>query len=113
VTHPPLFFEATDPLEADDWLRTTKSKFGLLHYIEYQKTLYVTQQLRGLAGAWWASYTAALPANHQVLWGEFCITFRGHHLSVGVMGHKLTEFLDLRKENHSIYEYCQDFKNLT
>jgi hypothetical protein len=39
VTHPPLFSEATDPLEADNWLRTTESKFGLLQCTEYQKTL--------------------------------------------------------------------------
>jgi hypothetical protein len=41
VTHPPLFSKPIDPLEADNWLHTTKSKFGLLHYTEYQKTLYV------------------------------------------------------------------------
>jgi hypothetical protein len=35
VTHPPLFSEATEPLEADNWLHTTKSKFGLLHCIEF------------------------------------------------------------------------------
>jgi hypothetical protein len=39
-THPPLLSGAKDPLEANDWLHTTESKFGLLHYIEYQKTLY-------------------------------------------------------------------------
>ena len=39
ATHPPIFAEATDPLEADNWLRTTESKFGLLHCTEYQKTL--------------------------------------------------------------------------
>jgi hypothetical protein len=39
-THQPLFFGAKDPLEADDWLHTTKSKFGLLHCTEYQKTMY-------------------------------------------------------------------------
>jgi hypothetical protein len=42
VTHPPLFSGGKDPLEADDWLRTTESKFSLLHCIEYQKTLYAT-----------------------------------------------------------------------
>jgi hypothetical protein len=41
--HPPIFAEAIDPLEADSWLCTTESKFGLLHYIEYQKTLYAAQ----------------------------------------------------------------------
>jgi hypothetical protein len=35
VTHLPLFSELTDLLEADNWLCTTESKFGLLHYTEY------------------------------------------------------------------------------
>jgi hypothetical protein len=43
VTHPPLFSGGKDPLEADDWLRTTESKFSLLHCTEYQKTLYAAQ----------------------------------------------------------------------
>jgi hypothetical protein len=36
VTHPPLFSKVNDPLKADDWLRTTESKFDLLHNTEYQ-----------------------------------------------------------------------------
>jgi hypothetical protein len=95
ATHPPVFADATDPLEVDSWLRTIESKFGLLHYIEYQKTLYAMQQLRGSAGAWWASYIAALPADHQVPWGELCTAFRAHHLSAGLLYTKLKEFLDL------------------
>jgi hypothetical protein len=43
ATHPPGFADATDPLEADSWLRTTESMFGLLHYTEYQKTMYAAQ----------------------------------------------------------------------
>jgi hypothetical protein len=35
ATHPPVFADATDPLEADNWLCTTESKFGLLHYTGY------------------------------------------------------------------------------
>jgi hypothetical protein len=45
VTHPPVFAKLTDPLESDNWLSTIESKFGLLHYTEYQKTLYTAQQL--------------------------------------------------------------------
>jgi hypothetical protein len=41
VTHLSVFADVTDPLEADSWLRTMESKFGLLHCIEYQKTLCV------------------------------------------------------------------------
>ncbi len=69
ATHPPVFADATDPLEADSWLCTTESKFGQLHCTEYQKTLYAAQQLRGSARAWWVTYTATLPADHQVPWG--------------------------------------------
>jgi hypothetical protein len=101
-----------NPLEADDWLHTTESKFSLLHCTKYQKTLYAARQLRGLAGAWWASYTAALLADHHVPWGEFRIAFCGHHLSAGTMYRKLAEFLDLHQGNRSIDEYIQEFNNL-
>jgi hypothetical protein len=43
ATHPPIFADATDPLEVDNWLHTTESKFRLLHYTEYQNTMYVAQ----------------------------------------------------------------------
>jgi hypothetical protein len=45
ATFPPVFSGAKDPLDADNWLRTTESKFHLLHCVEYQKTLYAAQQL--------------------------------------------------------------------
>jgi hypothetical protein len=73
ATHPPVFTDATNPLEVDSWLRTMESKFGLLHCIEYQKTLYTSHQLRGAAGAWWACFIATLSANHHVPWGEFIL----------------------------------------
>jgi hypothetical protein len=41
VTHPSTFAEATDLLEADNWLRIIESKFRLLHYTETQKTLFM------------------------------------------------------------------------
>jgi hypothetical protein len=95
ATHPPVLADAIDPLEVDSWLRTTESKFGLLRCTEYPKTLYVAQQLRCAAGAWWAFHIATLPDDHHVPWGEFCTAFRAHHLSVGLLHNKLKEFLDL------------------
>jgi hypothetical protein len=34
-------------------------------------------------------------------------------LSMSTVRHKLVEFLDLRQGNHSVYEYTQEFNNLT
>jgi hypothetical protein len=107
ATHPPIFADATDPLEADSWLCTTESKFGLLHCIKYQKTMYVAQQLRGAAGAWWASYIATLPEDHHVPWGELCTAFRAHHLSACQLCSKRKEFLDLEQGNHSVFDYTR------
>jgi hypothetical protein len=112
VTHPPLFSGGKDLLEADNCLHTTESKFSLLHYTKYQKTLYAAQRLRGLPGAWWASYTAAILVGHHVPWGEFHTVFHGHYLSAGTMHRKLTKFLDLHQGNYSVYEYIQEFNNL-
>jgi hypothetical protein len=113
TTHPPVFADAIDPLEADSWLRTTESKFGLLHYTEYQKTLYAAQQLRSTAGAWWASYIVTLPVDHHVPWGEYRTVFRAHHLSVGLLRSKLKEFLDLEQGNPSVFDYTRQFNTLT
>jgi hypothetical protein len=35
ATHPPVFADATDPLEEDIWLPTMESKFRLLHYTQH------------------------------------------------------------------------------
>jgi hypothetical protein len=113
ATHLPIFADATDPLEADSYLCTTESMYGLLHCTEYQKTLYAVQQLRGAAGAWWASYIATLPNDHHVPWGEFHTAFRAHHLSVGLLHSKLKEFLDLEQGNHIVFDYTRQFNTLS
>jgi hypothetical protein len=43
ATHPPLFTEVGEPLEADHWLQVMESKFGLLRCTEVQKTLFTAQ----------------------------------------------------------------------
>jgi hypothetical protein len=112
ATHPLIFADATDPLEADNWLHTTKSKFELLHCTKYQKTQYTAQQLWGSAGAWWTSYIAALPVDHHAPWNKFRAAFRAHHLSAGLLHTKLKEFLDLEQGNRSVFDYTRQFKTL-
>jgi hypothetical protein len=85
ATHPPLFTEAGEPLEADHWFRVVESKFGLLRCIEVQKTLFAAQQLRGDASAWWANYTTTRPVDYQVPWAEFRNAFRAYYIPVSVM----------------------------
>jgi hypothetical protein len=85
VTRPPTFTKAGEPLEADHWLRTIEFKFRFLRCTEHQKTLFAAQQLLGNARAWWANFTAALPANHQVQWAELHEAFRAQYILAGIM----------------------------
>jgi hypothetical protein len=49
---------------------------------------------------------------HVVEWGEFNTTFRGHHISAGIMDRKLNEFLALTQGNHIGLQYAQAFNDL-
>jgi hypothetical protein len=113
VMHPSTFTEPIDPLEADNWLRITESKFGLLYCTKFQKTLFMAQQLHEPVSAWWANFTATLQDGHQVSWAEFCVAFRGHHIPVGLMAPKLQEFLHLQQGSGSVYEYNKKFNHLS
>jgi hypothetical protein len=112
ATHPPLFTDVGEPLEADHWLRVMESKFGLLCCTEVQKTLFVVQQLRGDANAWWANYTATRPADYQVLWAEFRDAFHAHYIPAGVMRKKRQEFMDLKQDRRYVHDYSKQFNHL-
>jgi hypothetical protein len=112
ATHPPLFTEAGEPLEADHWLRVMESKFSLLCWTEVQKTLFATQQLWGDANAWWTNYTATRPSDYQVSWAEFRNTFRAYYIPAGVMRKKRQEFMDLKQGGRSVHDYSKQFNHL-
>jgi hypothetical protein len=67
---PPLFHKTEEPLDADAWLRTIKSKFALLSIpcSKANKTLFAAQQLHGNACIWWDNYYAMQPDGHVVTW---------------------------------------------
>jgi len=54
-TKPPIFKEASEPLEADEWLNSLEQKFRLLRVTEELKAEYATHQLEGEAGDWWCN----------------------------------------------------------
>jgi hypothetical protein len=112
TTHPPLFTEAGEPLEADHWLRVMESKFGLLRCTEVQKTLFAAQQLWGDASVWWANYTATRPADYQVPWAEFHNAFRAYNIPAGMMRKKRQEFMDLKQGGRSMHDYPKQFNHL-
>ena len=49
-TKPPIFKEAEESLQLDEWLNTIEQKFHLLRLTEQLKTEYASHQLHGPAG---------------------------------------------------------------
>jgi hypothetical protein len=74
-TKPPLFKEAKEPLQANEWLNTIEQKFRLLHLTDELKTKYASHQLHGPTGIWWSHYRSTLPLNAQITWDQFKVAF--------------------------------------
>jgi hypothetical protein len=60
-SNPPTFTKSTEPLDADDWLRTIENKLEYVGVGENEKVLYATHFLAGAAGAWWENIRAIKP----------------------------------------------------
>jgi hypothetical protein len=112
-TRPPLFINAEEPLEADEWVRVMEQKFGLIRCTETQKPLFAAQQLRGPTRTWWANFLAIQPAGHQITWEEFKLAFREHYVLEGVLHMKQEEFIRLKQGGDTVMQYLNKFNHLS
>ena len=53
---PPVFTHASDPMEADDWLRAVEKQLNIAQCNDLEKVLYASGQLQGAAQDWWESF---------------------------------------------------------
>ena len=84
--HPPVFTHATDPLEADDWLRVVEKQLNISQYDDRQKVLFASGQLQGEAQTWWESFEYGRPPNAPAItWLEFKENFRSYHIPEGLI----------------------------
>jgi hypothetical protein len=51
-----VFTHASDPLEADDWLKVVEKQLNIAQCSDLEKVLYASGQLQGPAQEWWESY---------------------------------------------------------
>jgi len=94
---PPVFTHASDPLEADDWLKAVEKQLNIAQCSDLEKVLYASGQLQGPAQEWWESYQYGRPNNAPpVTWKEFTEGFRSHHILEGLIELKAEEFQSLK-----------------
>jgi hypothetical protein len=112
-TEPPIFREAEEPLQANEWLNTIEQKFRVLKVTDDMKTEYALQQLQGPAGIWWCHHQNTLPENMEVIWDQFKEAFRGYYIPSGLMAIKHTEFMKLTQGDKSVTDYLHAFISLS
>jgi hypothetical protein len=77
-TRPPIFKEAAEPLDAEEWINTIEDKFRVLRMTKVLKTKYAAHQLQGPTGICWKHHRTMFPlmptllgGNSQMLFVEF------------------------------------------
>jgi hypothetical protein len=103
--HPPTFAHSSDPMDAEDWLRTVERELHIAQCDDREKVLYGPRLLRGAAQSWWESYLATQANSDTITWEEFRGNFRQYHVPAGLMIVKKEEFLALNQGSSSVSEY--------
>ena len=110
--HPPVFSYSTEPLDADDWLRSIERKLQAGHVADGDKVSYATYHLEGAASSWWENFLNMRPAGPPTTWDEFCTSFLEHHIPKGLMDRKREEFCNLTKGRRTVDEFSREFNRL-
>src|SRR4051812_37149751 len=110
--HPPVFSYSTEPLEADDWLRSIERKLQAGHVADGDKVNYAAYHLEGPTSSWWENYLNMRPAGTPTTWNEFCTAFREHRIPKGLMDRKREEFCNLTQGRRTVDEYSREFNRL-
>jgi hypothetical protein len=108
-SNPPTFTKSTEPLDADDWLRTIENKLEYAGVGENEKVLYATHFLAGAAGAWWENVRAMQPKGQEMTWEAFKTKFRKAHIPSGLINIMCDKFLNLKQGGMSVTEYLDKF----
>jgi hypothetical protein len=112
-TRPPIFKEAAEPLDVEEWIDTMEDKFRVLRMTEVLKTEYAAHQLHGPARMWWKHHHTTFPPNAHITWREFTKAFRGVYIPPGLIEMKLGEFLALNQGTKIVTQYLHALNNLS
>jgi hypothetical protein len=110
--NPPTFSSSTEPIVADDWLRTINKKLNTIQADGAERVRFAAHQLEGSAAEWWDNYQVTYPDINAITWNQFEEAFRTAHVAAGAISLKRREFRDLRQGARTVSEYGDLFNSL-
>src|SRR3989337_4466491 len=111
--NPVTFYNATNPLDADDWLRDIFFEMESAAVPPLSYVTFATYFLKGPAAQWWATHRQTLPPDTVVTWAECKIAFRGRYIPQAVMARKKAEFRNLVQGSKTVEVYQREFLELS
>ena len=109
---PSKFSSSSEPIVADDWLRSIQKDLVTCECTESEKVRFAAHLLEGPAALWWETYQITNPLEGMT-WDTFVEGFRNAHIPSGLMKLKKDEFQSLSQGNKTLKEYIDDFCSLS
>ena len=109
---PTKFSNATEPIVADDWLRSVNKDLVTCECTEPEKVRFTAYLLEGPMTQWWDTFQITHPLE-DLTWEAFKEGFRNAHISSGIVNLKKEEFQNLKQSARTLMEYMDDFYSLS
>lgn len=108
--NPPHFSDGSDPLVAEEWLKTITQHLNNLGIRDGEQRVSLTVfQLKDNVRHWWDVVSQSVGDS----WERFEVCFREQYLSMAGLEKLRQQFEELRQGNMSVSEYAQQFTNLS
>ena len=106
-TRPLPFASASEPMDAEDWLRDIERKLNTVGCTDEEKLRYAAYLLSGPAAAWWESMLAIQTPGTTITWEQFKEKFRETHVPESIMELKRREFENLRQNDMPVQDMSE------
>ncbi|XP_011101269.1 uncharacterized protein LOC105179363 [Sesamum indicum] len=103
----------TDPAEADEWLRNTKTVLDKIECTSEQKLRYAVALLEKNALDWWETIPGSKNRPVTLTWNDFLKEFADKYTPPFYRNRKKVEFLELKQNELSVAEYELQFMRLS
>ena len=109
---PSKFSTTSEPIVANDWLRSVNKDLVTCECTESEKVRFTAHLLEGPAAQWWETYQITHPLE-GLTWDVFKEGFCNTHIFSRIMNLKRDEFRSLGQGNRTLKEYMDDFFSLS
>lgn len=107
--NPPVFEGETNPVLAEEWIKSLESIFSYLNMIDADRVKGAIFLMTRHARIWWESVSVTIQVD-QLTCDQFKATFFNKYFSKDMRARKTRDFIDLKQGNMSMVEYIQKFE---